>query len=205
MLQALTAGAAGAVLVFACWRTQEFFDAKVAAWVQAVGTIAAVVGATWVANRQSAEAHERERKARTSAHQTRLDDRDADRAAALAIIDYCRETLREIVSSLKKLETRTMMSTFTEAEMIDTFNTRSLDHYPVELLRDAVATTTFLFMRRHVSLVRYTIRALLISSDQNDIDETLSSLDSNINQIDQAAKAFRRRCEDLRRIDSETP
>jgi hypothetical protein len=98
-----------------------------------------------------------------------------------------------------------MMSTFTEAEMIDTFNTRSLDHYPVELLRDAVATTTFLFMRRHVSLVRYTIRALLISSDQNDIDETLSSLDSNINQIDQAAKAFRRRCEDLRRIDSETP
>ncbi len=113
-----------------------------AAWVQAVGTIAAVAGAAWVAAGDARAARRREEQQRIQAEARALQAHQATRTAALNLAILAVERLKELHALLRDDARRERITrvSFSRSLLV---TESMLAAFPLQSLEDAAAMVAF--------------------------------------------------------------
>jgi hypothetical protein len=115
-----------------------------AAWVQAVGTVAAVLGAAWVAQGESRKSRQREEQAREEALEREQRAQRATRIAALNLAILAATQIRELHALLRD-ETRRGRLARVSPSLALGANERQLIAFPIQSLNDADAMVAFAY------------------------------------------------------------
>jgi hypothetical protein len=116
----------------------------VAAWVQAIGTIAAVVGAAWVAAGETRAARAREEAARRDAADRESRRVEHARTAAVNLAVTAMAQVHELHALLRD-ETRRRRVTHVSPSLTLATTGRLLTAFPIESLEDASAMVAFAY------------------------------------------------------------
>ncbi len=114
------------------------------AWVQAVGTIAAVVGAAWVAAGKSRAARLREEADRRAAAERETKALTASRTAAMNLAILAVTQIHDLHALLKDEARRGRVQRVSPSRTLET-NERLLTAFPIQSLNDADAMVAFAF------------------------------------------------------------
>jgi len=115
-----------------------------AAWVQAVGTIAAVVGSGWVAARDSRRARRREEQARLEAERREARSVVATKTAALNLAILAATQIHELHVLLRDDVRRGRIARVSPSRTLIT-NEHLLTAFPIQSLGDAEAIVAFAY------------------------------------------------------------
>ncbi|HXQ12276.1 MAG TPA: hypothetical protein VN805_14870 [Caulobacteraceae bacterium] len=119
-----------------------WYDAS--AWVQAIGTIAAVVGAAWVAAGESRAARLREEADRQAAAEREAKALAASRTAAMNLAILAVTQIHDLHALLKDEARRSRVQRVSPSRTLET-NERLLTAFPIQSLNDADAMVAFAF------------------------------------------------------------
>ncbi|MFI4933587.1 MAG: hypothetical protein ACHP7N_03130 [Caulobacterales bacterium] len=115
---------------------------ETAAWVQAVGTIAAVVGAAWVAAGESRAGRRREEQSRREALEREQRSLTASKTAALNLAILATTQIHELHTLLSDVTRRQRVAHMSPSRLLATIE-RLLIAFPIQSLGDAEAMVAF--------------------------------------------------------------
>lgn len=98
----------GVLFIYGSVEANGLFSDDTAAWVQAVGSIAAVVGAAWIANHGSREQQRKDKESDLRRERERLDDEAQCRRRAAALVSVVIVELGKIRDQLVEKPDRTI-------------------------------------------------------------------------------------------------
>ena len=176
------------------------------AWVQAVGTIAAVVGAAWVAARESRESRVREEADRKAAAEREAKALGASRTAAMNLAILAITQIHDLHNLLKDEARRGRVQRVSPSRILET-NERLLTAFPIQSLNDADAMVAFAFFPGALATaaeIYANLEAAVRAADDASREEVFSDFARQMAQLDRTAQ---RRCRELREslgLDGET-
>jgi len=115
---------------------------ELAAWVEAVGTIAAVVGAAWIAARESRWARLREEAVRAEASERERRSRDATKTAALNLAILAATQIHDLHLLLRDEVRRGRVTRVSPSRTLVS-SERLLTTFPIQSLPEAEAMVAF--------------------------------------------------------------
>ncbi len=167
------------------------------AWVQAVGTVAAVVGAAWVAARESRESRVREEADRRAAAEREAKALGASRTAAMNLAILAVTQIHELHSLLKDEARRGRIQRLSPSRILET-NERLLTAFPIQSLNDADAMVAFAFFPGALATaaeIYANLETAVRAADDASREEVFAEFARQIGQLDRTAQ---RRCRELR-------
>jgi hypothetical protein len=174
-----------------------WYDAS--AWVQAVGTIAAVVGAAWIAAGESRAARLREDVDRRAAAEREAKALAASRTAAMNLAILAVTQIHDLHNLLKDEARRGRVQRVSPSRTLET-NERLLTAFPIQSLNDADAMVAFAFFPGALATaaeiyanLETAVRAS--DSDEESREEVFGEFARQMGQLDRTAQ---RRCRELR-------
>ena len=120
------------------------FWSDAAAWVQAVGTVAAVVGAAWVAAREGRAARRRDEHARREAEVREAKALAASRTAALNLAILAATQIHDLHTLLRDETRRGRVARVSPSRALAA-DERLLTAFPIQSLNDADAMVAFAY------------------------------------------------------------
>jgi len=167
------------------------------AWVQAVGTVAAVVGAAWVAARESRESRVREEADRRAAAEREAKALGASRTAAMNLAILAVTQIHELHGLLKDEARRGRIQRLSPSRILET-NERLLTAFPIQSLNDADAMVAFAFFPGALATaaeIYANLETAVRAADDASREEVFAEFARQIGQLDRTAQ---RRCRELR-------
>jgi len=167
------------------------------AWVQAVGTIAAVVGAAWVAARESRESRVRDEADRRAAAEREAKALGASRTAAMNLAILAVTQIHELHGLLKDEARRGRIQRLSPSRILET-NERLLTAFPIQSLNDADAMVAFAFFPGALATaaeIYANLETAVRAADDASREEVFAEFARQIGQLDRTAQ---RRCRELR-------
>lgn len=167
------------------------------AWVQAVGTIAAVAGAAWVAARESRESRVREEADRKAAAEREAKALGASRTAAMNLAILAITQIHELHNLLKDEARRGRVQRVSPSRILET-NERLLTAFPIQSLNDADAMVAFAFFPGALATaaeIYANLETAVRAADDASREEVFSDFARQMAQLDRTAQ---RRCRELR-------
>jgi hypothetical protein len=161
-----------------------------AAWVQAIGTIAAVVGSGWVAARESRWARQREEQARLEAVQREAHSLFATKTAALNLAILAATQIHELHVLLRDEVRRGRIARVSPSRALIT-NEHLLTAFPIQSLGDAEAMVAFAYFPGALAMAAE-VYANLEAAVRNAVDghekEIFAEYAQQMGQLDRVAQ-----------------
>ena len=166
------------------------FWGDVAAWVQAVGTVAAVVGAAWVAAGESRAARRREESVRREAAAREDKALAASQTAALNLAILAATQIHELHNLLRDETRRGRVARVSPSRTLAT-NERLLTAFPIQSLNDADAMVAFAYFPGALSMaeeVYANLEAAVRAAEDSDRAAIFTEYDRQMARIDRTAR-----------------
>lgn len=167
----------------------NFWDAA-AAWVQAIGTVAAVVGAAWVAAGESRSARRREEAARLEAMAREARAQNASRTAALNLAILAATQIHDLHTLLRDETRRGRVARVSPSRTLAT-NERLLTAFPIQSLNDADAMVAFAYFPGALSMaeeVYANLEAAVRAAEPGEQGEIFAEYSRQMSRIDRTAQ-----------------
>jgi hypothetical protein len=161
-----------------------------AAWVQALGTIAAVVGAAWVAAGESRASRRREEQSRREASEREQRGLNAARTAAVNLAILATTQIHELHKLLDD-EARRMRVAMTSPSRTLTTNVRLLTAFPIQSLADADGMVAFAFFPGALETaaeIYANLESAVRAADDGERKKVFADYAKQMEQLDKAAQ-----------------
>jgi hypothetical protein len=171
--------------------------ADASAWVQAVGTVAAVVGAAWIAAGESRAARKREEADRRATLEREGRALTTSRAAAMNLAILAVTQIHELSRLLKDEARRGPVEHVSPTRSLIT-NEHMLTAFPIQSLSDADAMVAFAFFPGALATaaeIYAKLEAAVGAAEEDNRDALFAEYARQMAQLDRTAQ---RRCRELR-------
>ncbi|MDR3511433.1 MAG: hypothetical protein P4L73_07360 [Caulobacteraceae bacterium] len=172
-----------------------WYDA--AAWVQAIGTIGAVIGAAWVAASDSRAARRREEQVRQEMHRREEMSRREAKTAALNLAILASTQIHELYGLLRDEARRGRVERISPSRTL-LATERLLIAFPIQSLADAAAMVAFSYFPgalANAAEIFANLETAVRSSDDDKHGEVFADYSRQLALLDEAIK---RRLRELR-------
>jgi hypothetical protein len=167
------------------------FWSDAAAWVQAIGTIAAVAGAAWVAARESRVARRREERDRLEAIERETHALVAAKTAALNLAILATTQIHELLVLLRDERRRGRVVRVSPSRTLAT-DERLLTAFPIQSLNDAESMVAFSYFPGALAMaaeVYANLEAAVRASDGDKQGAIFTEYANQMARLDETARA----------------